>query len=198
MITCIVADDEIGCLERMETILQSFPEIKIVAKEHIPEFAVQAIVRLRPELVFIDVEMPRMSGFEVVHKVRECNCHPEFIFTTGFNHYAIKAIKEAVFDYLLKPIDVDDLKEVIEKYKRRIARGVDISKEDLTMNPVVLSDREKEVIKLIMQGKTSKQIAEELFISKTTVDSHRGNILEKTGARNSSELISLALEKGWI
>jgi len=198
MITCIIADDEIGSIERLEKMLQSFPGFKVLAKEHIPELAVQSIVSLRPDIVFLDVEMPRISGFDVVHQVRERNCHPEFIFTTGYNHYAIKAIKETVFDYLLKPIDVDDLKEAIEKYKNRISRAIVTNNEDLTTNPVILSDREKEVLKLIMQGKTSKQIADELFISKTTVDTHRKNILEKTGARNSSELITMALEKGWV
>ena len=198
MITCIIVDDEIASIERLGKLLQSYPEIKILAKEYIPQLSVQAIVRFRPDIVFLDIEMPRMSGFDVVHQVRERNCHPEFIFTTGFNQYAIKAIKETVFDYLLKPIDVDDLDEALEKYKKRNQGRIEPMNEDLKKNHPTLSDREKEVLKLLMQGKTSKQIANELFISKTTVDSHRSNILEKTGARNSVELISLALEKGWV
>jgi two-component system response regulator DesR len=201
MITCIIVDDELQSIERLESLLFGFPEIRILTKEHIPELAVSEIVRHRPDLVFIDVEMPRMSGFDVVHEVRSRNCHPVFIFATAFNQYAIKAIKEGVFDYILKPFDVDELKEAIERYKDQGTRTKDEgrkTREEVKMTSVYLSDREKEVLRLIMQGKTSKEIAGELFISKTTVDSHRRNILEKTGARNSTELISLALEKGWV
>lgn len=198
MITCIIVDDEIASIERLEKLLQSYPEIKILAKEYIPQLAIQAIVRFRPDIVFLDIEMPRMSGFDLVHQVRERNCHPEFIFTTGFNQYAIKAIKETVFDYLLKPIDIDDLNEAIERYKKRNQQRIEPGSETLMNNRPKLSDREKEVLKLIMQGKTSKQIADELFISKTTVDSHRSNILEKTGAKNSVELISFAFENGLV
>jgi DNA-binding NarL/FixJ family response regulator len=162
-----------------------------------------------------------MSGFDVVHEVRSHNCHPVFIFVTAFNQYAIKAIKDTVFDYILKPIDIDDLKEAIERYKDQLRRTTAFTKasaverdEGRPLSPrlrrlkgtkwedaglkVILSDREKEVLKLMMHGKTSKEIADALFISKTTVDTHRRNILEKTGARNSTELISLALEKGWV
>jgi len=193
-------DDETGSIERLEKILTNFPEIKILGKEMIPELAVQEIVRQRPDIVFSDVEMPRMSGLDLVHEVRSRNCHPVFIFTTGFNQYAIKAIKDAVFDYLLKPIDIDDLKEAIERYKinRESLHGHPSGKESITSAKPVLSDREKEVLRLLIQGKNSKQIASALFISKTTVDTHRRNILEKTGAHNSSELIAIALEKGLV
>lgn len=201
MITCIIVDDEILCIERMQSLLSNFTEIKVVACEHIPDCAVKVILNQRPDIVFLDIEMPGMSAFDVVEEVRSRKCHPFFIFTTAFEHYAIKAIRESIFDYLLKPIDIDELKEVIIKYKNFRSSGktaVPNFHEKKTIQAPILSYREKEVLMLIMQGKTSREIAEILFISKTTVDTHRRNILEKTGARNSNELITLVLEKGWV
>jgi len=199
MITCIIIDDERSAIERLEKILAIFPEIRILATEQIPEFAVETTVRNRPDIVFLDIEMSGMSGFEFVDAVRSRNCHPTFIFVTGHDHYAIKAIKDSVFDYLIKPVDIDDLKQAIERFKQK-SSGISAPRDQKSQGTAVpaLSDREKEVLKLLMQGKTSKQIAKELIISKTTVDTHRRNILEKTGAQNTSELISLSLEKGLI
>jgi DNA-binding NarL/FixJ family response regulator len=192
-------DDEIQSIERLERMLSGFPELKILACEHLPEIAVGTIVMNRPDIVFLDVEMPGKSGFEVVEEVRSRNCRPIFIFVTAYNHYAIKAIKDAVFDYLLKPVDIDDLKNVIERYKQKHP-DLFTSNEKIQQlsSKSILSDREKEILKLLMQGKTSKEIAKELFISKTTVDTHRKNILNKTGTKTTSELISTALEKCWI
>jgi DNA-binding NarL/FixJ family response regulator len=196
MITCIIIDDEVLGLDRMKQLLSGFPEIRVLSLEHIPELAIQSILRYRPDVVFLDVEMPRTSGFGIVEEVRSRNCHPEFIFITGFEQYAIKALKEGVFDYILKPVDVDELKAAIGRYKEKIR---EIKPKDKRQGlGVILSDREKEVLKLMMQGKTSTEIGETLFISKNTVDTHRRNILEKTESRNSTELISKALEKGWV
>ena len=196
MITCIIIDDEVLGLDRMKQLLSGFPEIRVLSLEHIPELAIQSILRYRPDVVFLYVEMPRTSGFGIVEEVRSRNCHPEFIFITGFEQYAIKALKEGVFDYILKPVDVDELKAAIGRYKEKIR---EIKPKDKRQGlGVILSDREKEVLKLMMQGKTSTEIGETLFISKNTVDTHRRNILEKTESRNSTELISKALEKGWV
>ena len=196
MITCVVIDDEIRCLDRMKQLLSGFPEIRILSMEHIPELAIQSILRYRPDVVFLDVEMPRISGLGIVEEVRSRKCHPEFIFITGYEQYAIKALKEGVFDYILKPVDVDELKAAIGRYKEKIR---EIKPKDKRQGlGVKLSGREKEVLKLMMQGKTSKEIGETLFISKNTVDTHRRNILEKTESSNSTELISKALEKGWV
>jgi two-component system LytT family response regulator len=80
--------------------------------------ALSLIKKHKPQLIFLDIEMPRMNGFEMLNELKEKNFH--IIFTTAYDQYAIKAIKYAAFDYLLKPVDIEELKSAIE----RISNGL--------------------------------------------------------------------------
>ncbi len=191
-ITCIIIDDELQLRNRMESLLLKLGNISILAKEGEPGSAIEKVLELKPDIVFIDVEMPRINGFGVVKAIRERQFYPTFIFVTAYQHYAIKAIKQEAFDYILKPIDLDELSETIERYELNQVRNKDIV--DIG-SLSCLSEREKEVLKLVIKGHTSKEIAEMLFISKATVDSHRKKILEKTGTNKLSDLIIQLLVK---
>jgi len=188
-IKCIIIDDELDIRERLESLLIKIEGIEIISKEGIPEKAIEKVINLKPNLIFLDVEMPRMNGFDFVNKIRERFFYPTFIFVTAYNQYAIKAIKKEAFDFLLKPVDIEELTDTIERYK--IKRNT--QKSQLLNNPkfACLSEREKEVLNLLLQGLTSKEIARKLFISKATIDTHRRNILEKTGIKSTAELIAL-------
>lgn len=191
-ITCIIVDDEVKVANRMKTLVSKFTDIDVIHVETNAEKAIEKFCFLKPDIIFLDIEMPGKTGFELINETRKRNCNPTFILVTAYDHYAIKAVKESAFDYLMKPVDIDELKECIERYKNSIA-----GKEKVIVKPdnikLHLSKREKEVLALIISGNTSKEIAEKLFISKTTVDSHRQNILAKTGAKTTAELIALAL-----
>lgn len=138
--------------------------------------------------------MPRLSGFDVIQEVHKIVPNQDFIFVTGFNQYAIKAIKKEAFDFLLKPVDIDELKETIDRYRTRLLSGSD---KIHCQDPEILNcltERELEILRLISQHKTALEIAENLNISKYTVDTHRKNILEKTGLHKTSELVVFARE----
>ena len=188
-IKCIIIHDEFDIRERLASLLSKIEGIEIEAKEGIPEKAIETVINLKPDIVFVDVEMPRMNGFDVVNKIRGQFCYPTFIFVTAYNQYAIKAIKQEAFDFLLKPVDIEELSQTIERYKEKRDKSI--------LQPVnhhrfdCLTEREKEVLALLFKGLTSKEIAIELFISKTTVDTHRRNILDKTGIKSTAELIAL-------
>jgi DNA-binding CsgD family transcriptional regulator len=107
------------------------------------------------------------------------------ILVTAFQQYTLKALKYEVFDYVMKPIDVDELKETLarlEKYLNSSQAGIDQVMQ-------LLSGREKQVFRLVVDGHTSEEIAACLFISVNTVNTHRRNILKKSGARNTAELL---------
>jgi len=190
-IRCLLVDDEKEATARLAILLSKIEDIKIIGIYNEPELALKSIVTDKPDLVFSDVEMPRMSGFDLVTAVKNTGFIPIYIFVTGFNQYAIKAIKSAAFDYLVKPVDFDELKEAISRYREVNPHST--FKKPTTDKLNSLSEREKEIIKLIAQCKTSKEISELLFISKNTVDTHRRHILEKLDLRNTQELIVFAM-----
>lgn len=198
-VSCIIVDDEVEALNRLESLLQKIENVRLIAKESKPESAIESILRYKPDFVFTDVEMPRMTGFDIIKKVRARNVNPTFIFVTGYSTYAIKAIKNAAFDFLVKPIDLDELKETIERFKQtnHIGQSHPLIKNRTVTLPK-LSEREKEVLKLIIEGNTSNEIAEILFISKSTVDTHRRNIQDKTGTKTAAELAAYAVGTGLI
>ena len=115
-INCIIIDDEQEACDRFESLLSKIPGVEVTAKENNPEKGIKEVIKLFPDIVFLDVEMPGKSGFDVVSEIREMKVFPTFIFVTGYNQYAIKAIRNAAFDFLLKPVDIDELKEAINRF----------------------------------------------------------------------------------
>lgn len=114
MITAIIVDDEAKGRLALQQKLQAYcPQVNILAQAADGAEAIALIEKHKPQLVFLDIEMPRMNGFEMLSAIKEKNFH--IIFTTAYDQYAIKAIKYAAFDYLLKPVDIEELKAAVEK-----------------------------------------------------------------------------------
>lgn len=181
----VIVDDEAISRKRLEHVAGFCERIEIVASLSDSEKAVAVILDMKPDILLLDVEMPKMSGFDILDAINEIGFSPAVIFITAYDKYAIKAIKTKAFDYLLKPITIDELQLAINRY---------ISEHDIDSKQNILdglSVRELEVLKLLTKGKSSKDIAEELFVSKNTVDTHRRKILEKTGAKTTAELIAM-------
>jgi two-component system LytT family response regulator len=114
MIRSLIIDDEIHCSDGLRwQITQYCPEIEIVGVCNDPEKAIPLIQELRPELVFLDVIMPGITGFEMLEKIPAIDF--EIIFTTAFDQYAIRAIRLGALDYLVKPVDKDELRQAVDK-----------------------------------------------------------------------------------
>ncbi|WP_299547615.1 response regulator transcription factor [Seonamhaeicola sp.] len=177
-IKVIVVDDETRALNRMKILLNNFPYVEILELIDDAEKAFSAILYHKPHLVFMDIEMPGRSGLELAEDINKNNLDTKIIYITAYDHYAIKAIKTYAFDYLLKPVNIDELKTTLERFKTKLLSN--------------LSKREFEIIRLIGKGLNSKAIGETLFLSRHTVDTYRRTILEKTGCKNAAELISYA------
>lgn len=116
--TAIIVDDERSAIDYLLNILEIHKDISVLECFTSPELAIQRIRILKPDILFLDVQMPIKTGFDIVKDVRSDDYQPNIIFTTGFEKFAIRAIKYAAFDYLLKPINEFELSETLEKIKQ--------------------------------------------------------------------------------
>jgi two-component system, LytTR family, response regulator len=120
MIKAIIIDDEKNGAEVLQLLLeQNCTHIEIISVNYTPESGIENILKLKPDLIFLDIEMPTATGFDVIAATKEIDY--EIIFTTAYEHYAIKALKANAVDYLLKPIDVEELIKAVETAKNKIA-----------------------------------------------------------------------------
>lgn len=118
MIRCILIDDEKNALEMMEWLLKTYcPQVKIEAMCHSAEMAIEAIRQHKPDLVFLDIEMPRMNGFDMLEHFDKLFF--DVVFCTAYDQFAIKAFKYAALNYLLKPVDPEDLKVTIRRVEEK-------------------------------------------------------------------------------
>ena len=110
----ILIDDELNGRIALKQKLKDYcPSVEVIGEAEDGKKGIELIRQFNPELVFLDIEMPEMDGFEMLMNLPEKKFH--LVFTTAYDHYAIKAIKYAAFDYLLKPIDIDELKMTVER-----------------------------------------------------------------------------------
>lgn len=142
---------------------------------------------LNLDIIFLDVEMPGLNGFEVLEAARKKGFTGRVIFVTAYNQYILKALRKQAFDFLLKPINPAELTKAIERYIESAKKPVNFKK----LRKHGLTTREIEITELVFNGLTSINIAEKLFISPTTVNKHRTNILSKTNCNNIAELLTL-------
>lgn len=131
IIRAVIIEDELLSAELLEGMIQDHcPEIRIVGTAHDVSSAIGLILHETPDIVFLDIEMQTGSGFDVLHGLK--NRSFKVIFTTAYDHYALKAIKFSAVDYLLKPIDVLELKDAVSKLISANEIGTD-TKLDLLM-----------------------------------------------------------------
>lgn len=184
-----IVDEEIQAIERLEYLFHTFmkEDIEVVGKAIKPIEALDEIWELKPQIVFADIEMPGMTGLELAKTVNASGFEGKIVFVTAYNQYSVKAIRANAFDYLIKPIDIDELRNCIERFKKKVLERFN---GDI-IGHYKLSEREYDIIKLLAEGMSSSEIGDKLFLSHHTVETHRRNILAKTGVKNTVELINL-------
>lgn len=118
MINCIIVDDELKSRESLKILLEDFcTNVSVLALCQSVAEAIEAIQKHKPDVVFLDIQLQRETGFDLLTKIPEINF--EVIFTTAYSEYAIKAFKFSAIDYLLKPIDIEELKRAVSKVEKR-------------------------------------------------------------------------------
>ena len=132
MLQAVIVDDEIKALQSLTWELTNFSdEINVIASFTNPHDALEYLEKNTPDCLFLDIEMPTMDGFQFIQKLTNKNF--PVVITTAYNQYALKAIKNEALDYLLKPIDTDDLEDTIAKIKKFNNKNFSVEKLEMAM-----------------------------------------------------------------
>jgi DNA-binding NarL/FixJ family response regulator len=208
-IEIVIADDHPIFRRGLKAMIESETDLKIVAEADNGEAALEAISKYEPDIAVLDLDMPKMGGFEIAQRVQEKNLAVGIIFLTMHNNQSIfnTALDLGVKGYVLKddslPEIIDCIRTVLhgQNYMSRplatmfTDRGNRLTEQFENRTKLQdLSGAEHRVLKLIAQDKTSRQIADELFISIRTVDRHRANMCEKLNLRGTNALLKFAVE----
>jgi two-component system response regulator LytT len=149
----IVVDDEQLAREELCYMLEQLGNVEVVAQAGNGLEAVGIVERFGPDVVFLDVQMPGLSGFEVAHRLIQSGSSPNIIFVTAFDRYAIEAFEVNAVDYLLKPVDGTRLERALDKARKRVATSKDLPLNDQVERIVQLmserqSKRERVAVKV--------------------------------------------------
>lgn len=208
IITILVADDHPVFRRGLRMIIESGQRLKIVAEADNGKAALELISQLTPAVAVLDVNMPEMTGFEVVRELRKTKLATEFIFLTMHKDEAMfnTAMDLGVKGYLLKESAVEDITAGIKAVAagenfisaplatflfNRSRRNTTFAAAKPTLNDLTATERR--VLKMIAEDKTSREIGEQLSISVRTVERHRQNICDKLEIHGSNALMKFAL-----
>ena len=119
-IKAIIVDDEPGAIANLSLLLQTYPRIEVAATVTNALLAVDLIHEHQPDVVFLDIQMPEKTGFEIARELLEAGDAPAIIFATGFDKFAIEAIRHAAFDFLVKPVNPEELKQTVSRLEHAL------------------------------------------------------------------------------
>ncbi|MFA9555719.1 response regulator transcription factor [Evansella sp. AB-rgal1] len=200
MITIIIAEDQRMLRGALGSLLDLEDDIEVIGQAENGKEALDLILSLNPDVCIMDIEMPVLNGLDVVEKLKDTNNECKIIILTTFARpgYFEQAIKLDVHGYLLKDGSSDELAQSIRRVmsgKREFAPELVFGsmKEE---NP--LTTRERDILKLVAEGKTAKEISLQLYLSSGTVRNYMSEIIHKLEVKNRMEAISLAQKKGWL
>ncbi len=200
-IKIIVADDHQLFREGLISLLSKSEDIQVVAEASDLKELDEHLEKEKAHIVLVDISLPDGSGLDVIATYREKYPDVKFIVLTmhAEGQYVVKAVKNGAYGYLIKNANEKELITAI----RQVANGQKYFNSEISALMITdmavegeshkkLSEREQEVLQLVSEGKTTKEIAEQLFVSFRTVETHRVNMMKKLNAQNTAELIKKA------
>jgi DNA-binding NarL/FixJ family response regulator len=203
----LIADDHGIVRSGLRLLLDRQPDIEVVAEAEDGVEALERAVEDRPDVAILDVQMPRMTGLQATHEIKKQVPDTQVLMLSMHDdeRYLFEALRAGAAGYVLKQAADQDLLNAV----RAAARGepflTPAAQQTLIReflehgeHPSQLTPREQEVVKLIAEAHTNKEIAEILHLSEKTVESHRANVLQKLGMRDRVELVRYAIRQGLV
>lgn len=205
----LLADDHIIVCDALASLLEADPRFKVVGQAHSGLEALEKIEQLRPNIIVVDIGMPGLNGIEVIKRVKKKDPHIKAIVLSMHKDeaYIYWALRAGASGYVLKQSAARELVDaisqvrlgntylspsisntVIKGYLRR-PQAADAAPDPLAL----LTDREREILQLVAEGLTSKEIAQKLNLSTRTIDAHRANIMNKLNIHTTPGLVKFAI-----
>ncbi|MFN0049558.1 MAG: response regulator [Cytophagales bacterium] len=211
MIKLLIVDDHQVVRKGVSTLLENEPDIEIVGEAADGFEAIEKIKLLNPNVVLLDISMPKMNGIETAELIQKNHKTVRSLIFSMHNNedYIVKSVKSGAFGYILKDTTKVEMLNALrsvangEKYFNPEISNIllesllqNSNKEDFTKSEgYKISKKEKLVLKNIVNGLNSREIAEKLTLSTRTVDNHRAHIMKKLGVKNAIELVKLSLKE---
>jgi len=211
MTTVVLADDHELVRRGLRGLLEAEPECRILAEATDGLAAVQAVAKFKPTVLFLDLSLPRLHGLEVLKQVRVDSPHTRVIILSMHDDepYVIEALRAGAMAYVLKG---SDSAEIARAFHEVLAgrRFLSAPLSEWAINALAtraadsadpmqsLTAREREVLQLAGAGLGNAEIAERLFISPRTAETHRTNFMRKLGLQSQTDLVRFAIRKGII
>jgi DNA-binding NarL/FixJ family response regulator len=213
VIKIVLADDHKIVRNGVKALLENELGIKVVGEADNGIDAWKIVQKLKPDVLVSDINMPGINGIELTERIAESHLETQVLILSMFNDesYILRSVEAGVMGYLPKDADYDDIIKGIKEialgnlfYNPEVTRILTESilkspyKKKLNDVPTSLTGRETQVLNSIVLGNSNKIIAEELNISTRTVDTHRTNIMKKLKARNTADMVRIAIEGDFI
>ncbi len=213
-IRVLLVDDQPLLRTGFRLILQSEPDVEVVGEAGDGEVALSQVRALRPDVVLMDIRMPRMDGVEATRRLAELDDPPRVLVLTTYDldEYVVDSLRAGASGFLLKDVPAEDLVDAVRVVHRgeavvaprvtrrlldRFARLLPAAGPQTAPLPE-LTDREHQVLLLMARGLSNAEIAAELVLSETTVKTHVSNVLMKLGLRDRVQAVVLAYERGIV
>ena len=203
--TIVLADDHTVVRSALRMLLEAEPDFEVVAEAGDAEAAIRYVRGHKPTVLILDLNMPGRSSLEAVPEIKEASPDTEIVVLTMQNEpaFARKALQTGVRGYVLKEAADAELVQAVRSAAAgdtylQPALGARLVSEPDTQRSDGLSDREREVLRLIALGHTNSEIAEQLYLSIRTVESHRAHIQQKLRLSGRAELVRYALDRGMV
>ena len=210
--TILLADDHPIVRQGLRTVLEAEHDFSIVGEAADGQEAVTLAMRLRPALVIVDLKMPKLDGLEVCRRVRDGLPHTRLLILSMYANaaYVTEAFRRGASGYVLKESDVSNLVEAVREVQAG-GRYVSPPISDLVLAAYLkktqsasvdpydtLTAREREILRLMVEGRAYADIAAQLTISPRTVETHRTHLMRKLGLRTPADLIRYGLRRGIV
>lgn len=210
-ISVLVVDDHTLVREGIVSLLNAEPLVKVIGQAETGEEGVAKAIELRPDVVLMDISLPRLSGLEATARIKASHPAIKVLVLSMYDNdeYVIQVLKYGASGYVLKKAMAQELINAIkticngETYlypsiATKLVNQVVRSTEKARVDQDPLTERENEILAYVAKGYTNKEIAEQLIFSNRTVQTHRANIMKKLGFHSTVELVKYAIQKGLV